>query len=179
MDLNNKKIRADFIIEAIGRPPEYLTETLNAIIKSMGEEKGVKVASSKLNPPVEMKNQKEFFTAFAEIEVEVEHILNVAFLMFKYMPAHVEIITPEKMTITNAEAGEIFSELTRRLHGYEELTRIMQNEKIILENHLRELLSREAKGSEQVQASSVKSEQKKEEVKSKETKKEKKTKKEL
>jgi hypothetical protein len=144
MDLNNKKIRADFIIEAIGRPPEYLTETLNAIIKSMGEEKGVKVASSKLNPPVEMKNQKEFFTAFAEIEVEVEHILNVAFLMFKYMPAHVEIITPEKMTITNAEAGEIFSELTRRLHGYEELTRIMQNEKIILENHLRELLSRKA-----------------------------------
>jgi hypothetical protein len=163
MDLNNKKIRANFIIEAIGRPPEYLTETLNAIIKSMGEEKGVKVVSSNLNPPVEMKNQKEFFTAFAEIEVEVEHMLNVAFLMFKYMPAYVEIITPEKMTITNTEAGEIFSELTRRLHGYEELTRIMQNEKIILENHLRELLSR--KTEEKPAKEETKTEEKKKKTK--------------
>jgi hypothetical protein len=163
MDLNNKQIRAIFIMEAIGRPPEYLTETLEAISKSIGEEKGVKMINSKINPPVEMKNQKEFFTSFSEIEIEVEQILNVAFLMFKYMPAHVEIITPEKISVTNFEAGEIFSELTRRLHGYEELTRIMQNEKIILENKLREILKKEEekKSPESIKDSSVKKTKKK------------------
>jgi hypothetical protein len=141
MDLNNKKIRAVFIVEAIGRPPEYLTETLNRIAKSIGEEKGVKIVESKINPPVEMKNQKDFYISFAEIEVELEQVLSIAILMFKYMPAHVEIISPERLTISNFELGDLFSELTRRLHGYEELARIMQNEKIILETKLRELLT--------------------------------------
>jgi hypothetical protein len=141
MDLNNKKIRAIFILETIGRPPEYLTETLNNLIKNMNEEKGVKVIESKVNPPVQMKNQKDFFTSFAEIEVEAEQFLNIAILMFKYMPAHVEVISPEHINISNSEMGDLFSELTRRLHGYEELARIMQNEKLILENKLRELLT--------------------------------------
>jgi hypothetical protein len=141
MDLSNKKIRAVFILEAIGRPPEYLTETLNGIVKSISEEKGVKVIESKLNPPVQMKNQKDFYTSFVEVEVELEQVLSIAILMFRYMPAHVEVISPEHLAISNREMGDLFSELTRRLHGYEELTRIMQNEKIILETKLRELLS--------------------------------------
>jgi hypothetical protein len=142
MDLNNKKIRAVFILETIGHPPEYLTEALNGLIKSMGEEKGVKVIESKVNPPVQMKNQKDFFTSFAEIEVELDEVLNIAILMFKYMPAHIEVISPEHLSISNSEMGDLFSELTRRLHGYEELARIMQNEKIILETRLRELLAK-------------------------------------
>jgi hypothetical protein len=141
MDLTNKKIRAVFILEAIGHPPEYLTEALTGIVKSMGEEKGVRIVESKLNPPVQMKNQKEFYTSFAEVEVEVEQVLSIAILMFKYMPAHVEIISPEHLAISNSEMGDLFSEVTRRLHGYEEIARIMQNEKVILETKLRELLA--------------------------------------
>jgi hypothetical protein len=145
MDLSNKTIRAVFILEAIGRPPEYLIETLNGLVKSISEEKGVKVVNHTLNPPVEMKNQKDFYTSFVEIEVELEHVLSIAILMFKYMPAHIEVISPEHLTISNAEMGDLFSELTRRLHGYEELARIMQNEKIILETKLREVLVQKQK----------------------------------
>jgi hypothetical protein len=172
MDLNDKKIRAVFIFEAIGRPPEYLTEALDAITKKIGEEKGVKVLNSKINSPVEMKNQKEFFTNFSEVEVETEQIMTIAVLMFKYMPAHVEIIYPEKIVLSSFEMGDLFSELTRRLHGYEELARLLQNEKTILESKLRELLNNKAeekpakeetkkKGSEKIQASSVKDGRKK------------------
>jgi hypothetical protein len=156
MDLSNQKIRVAFIFEAIGRPPEYLTEALESITKSIGNEKGVKVLNSKINPPVEMKNQKDFFTSFSEVEVEIEQAIQIAIMMFKYMPAHVEIIHPEKMMITNSEMSDIFSELTRRLHGYEELARIMQNEKMILETKLREFLPKEKSGSEQVQTSPAK-----------------------
>jgi hypothetical protein len=161
MDLTNKKIRAVFILEAIGRPPEYLTETLTGLVKSMGEEKGVKVVESKLNPPVQMKNQKDFFTSFAEIEVELEQVLNIAVLMFKYMPAHVEVISPEHLTISNSEMGDIFSEITRRLHGYEEIARIMQNEKIILETKLRELLAVKENASKEEVKPKIKKEKKK------------------
>lgn len=140
MGLMDKKIDAVFILEILGRPPEFLTETLNNIIKKMGEEKGVKIKNSKINQPVLLKDQKDFYTSFAEIEIEAEDIFSVVILMFKYMPAHIEIISPQHISLTNAEWGDILSELTRRLHGYEEIARIMQNEKLILENKLREAI---------------------------------------
>lgn len=136
----DKKIKAILIFDVIGKPPEHLTETLDNIIKKIGEEKGVDVKDKKINEPVLMKDQKEFYTSFAEVEVEVKGIIQLAMLMFRYMPAHIEIISPELIALTNNEGSEILSELTRRLHGYDEVARIIQTEKKILEKKLRELM---------------------------------------
>ncbi|MDD5012665.1 MAG: hypothetical protein PHQ66_03430 [Candidatus Nanoarchaeia archaeon] len=141
MNFDKKNIRAVMIVEVLGRPPEHLVGTLEDIAKKMGEEKGVKVVGNKISPPVLMKEQKEFYTSFAEIEVEVEEILYLAILMFKYMPANIEIISPENISLPNSGWNDILNELTRRLHGYEELARIMQTEKMILENRLKEMIS--------------------------------------
>jgi len=104
-----KNIRVMMVIEVIGRPPEHLTETLNNIIKQIDEEKGVDVKEKKMGAPVLMKDQKDFYTSFAEIEIEVEEILDLAMLMFKYMPAHVEIISPELIALKNNGCNEIFN----------------------------------------------------------------------
>ncbi len=141
--MDNKKINAILVFDIVGKPPEYLIETLKNIIKKIGEEKGVNVKEEKLNEPVLMKNQKEFYTSFAEVEVEVEEILHLAMLMFKYMPAHIEIISPELIALDNNGWGEILSELTRRLHGYDEVARVIRSEKEILEKKLREFLPKE------------------------------------
>lgn len=135
-----KGITAVFVLEAIGRPPEHLNETLNNLAEQINKEKGVKVLSKKLNEPILMKDEKEFYTTFIEIEVEVEEIIGLAILMFKYMPAHIEIISPELIALTNNGWNDIFNELTRRLHGYDEVARILQVEKGILEKKLREVL---------------------------------------
>lgn len=135
-----RNIRAILIIEVIGKPPEHLTETLNNIIGKIDKEKGVDVKEKKLHEPVLMKDNKNFYTTFAEVEVEVEEILNLAILMFKYMPANIEILSPELIALTNNGWSDIFSELTRRLHGYDEVARIIQAEKNILEKKLREFL---------------------------------------
>ena len=86
------------------------------------------------------ENKKGFYTTFAEIEVEVEEILYLAILMFKYMPAHIEIVEPELIVLTNNGWNDILNELTRRLHGYDEVARVLQVEKDILEKKLREVL---------------------------------------
>ncbi|MBI2043415.1 hypothetical protein HYT25_03435 [Candidatus Pacearchaeota archaeon] len=140
-----KNIQAVMILEALGKPPEHLTETLNNLAKEIEKEKGVHVISKKINEPVEMKDKKDFYTNFLEIEVEVEEILHLAILLFKYMPAHIEIIYPEFIALTNNGWNDIFNELTRRLHGYDEIARIMQIEKNILEKKLREILSKDKK----------------------------------
>ncbi len=136
-----KGIEAIFIIEIIGKPPEHLVETLENMIKQIDEEKGVNVKHKKVNEPVTMKENQQFYTSFAEITVEVDEVINLAMLMFKYMPAHVEIISPELIVLSNNNWNDILNEVIRRLHGYDEIARIIQVEKTILEKKLRELMS--------------------------------------
>lgn len=135
-----KGISALLMIDVIGKPPEHLTETLNNIIKKMSDEKGVHVIGKKMSEPTLMKNQKDFYTSFAEVEVEVDEIFDIIILMFKYMPAHIDIIYPELIALTNNGWTEILNELTRRLHGYDEIARIVNVEKSILEKKLRGVL---------------------------------------
>jgi len=138
--MERKKISALLVFDIIGRPAEHLTETLNNMIKMIGEEKGVEVKEKNINEPILMKDKKDFYTSFAEVEVEAEGLLQIAMLMFKYMPAHIEIVSPESIVLTNNECGEVFSEVTRRLHAYDEVARVMKIEKNILEKKLRELM---------------------------------------
>ena len=143
-----KNIRALFVLEVLGRPPEHLVETLQGLIKKIGEEKGVIVKDHKINKPVLMKDQKDFYTNFAEVEIEVKDSLKLLLMVFKYMPAHLEILYPENIRLTNDGFGLILNELTRRLHGYDEVARIIQMEKKILEKKLRTLLGNKKSGKE-------------------------------
>ena len=135
-----KGIKSSIILEIIGRPPEHLIETLESIIKQIDGEKGISVISKKINEPVFMKDSKEFYTTFAEVEIEVEDILYLAVVMFKYMPAHVEVIEPELIALTNNGWTDILSELTRRLHGYDEIARMLQVQNSQMQKKMRELL---------------------------------------
>jgi hypothetical protein len=157
-----KKINAILILEVIGRPPEYLVETLNNLIKTMSEEKGVVVRETKIREPVLMKGQKDFYSSFAEIEIDTDEILYLAILLFKYMPAHIEVISPQNLTLSNSDFNDLFNELTRRLHGYEEIARILQSEKMILENQLKTIMKSEDKKTEEKTKKKIKKKKTKE-----------------
>lgn len=139
MSSDEVKVSVIMILDIIGRPPEHLVESLEKIIEDMGKEKGVTLKSKQIKEPAPIKDQKDFYTTFAEIEVEVDEILYLAILMFKYMPAHIEIIQPELIALSNNGFNDILNELTRRLHGYDEIARIMQIEKQILLKKIQEL----------------------------------------
>lgn len=148
-DMETKGLRAMLVLEMIGRPPEHMIETLEKIIKDIDNEKGIVIKEKKVNEPVPMKEQSEFFTTFAEIEVEVEEILYLALLMFKYMPAHIEIIEPELIALTNNGWNEILNETIRRLHGYDEVARVLQFQNSELQKKLNELTPKESEKPEE------------------------------
>lgn len=158
-DRETKGIRAILVFEIIGRPPEHLKEVLEEIIKRIDEEKGVAVVEKKVNEPVLMEEskqakdspskniqQEEFYTTFAEVEVEIEQILYLAILMFRYMPAHIEIVEPESISLSNNGWNDILNELTRRLHGYDEVARILQLQNAQMQQKLREFMPESNEG---------------------------------
>lgn len=149
VSLNNKEERetkgiiATIILEIIGKPPEHLIKTLEELIEKIDKENGVRVTNKKINEPILMKDSKEFYTTFAEVDLEVEDILYLAIIMFKYMPAHIEVVKPELIALTNNGWTDILSELTRRLHGYEEVARIIKIQNAKMQKKLNELLNKE------------------------------------
>ena len=155
------KIKVIMVLEVIGKPPEHLIAALEDLIKNLDAEKGVDVISKDIKEPKAMEEKiqltesgeqkkiippKDFYTTFAEIEIEIEEISTLSMLMFKYMPAHLEIISPELIALTNNGWNELFNELSRRLHGYDEVARVLQVEKEILGKRLKELMGKEEGG---------------------------------
>ncbi len=139
MSSETPKINAEVIIEVLGKPKEHLVETLENLIKQIDAEKGVKVEGKKIHEPQEVKNKEGFFSSYAQVEIELEEIISLIVILFKYMPSNVEITYPEKLVLKNSDMSEMFSEITRRLHKYDEVARILQAEKKILENKIRKL----------------------------------------
>lgn len=127
------------IIEVLGRPKEHLVETLENLATQIDEERGVEVISKKINEPKEVDKEKDLYTSFMEIEIEVNNPNLIAALMFKYMPAHVEVVEPEKMVMSNNSLSDLLNEITRRLHKYDELAKVMQAQNQALNNKLKSL----------------------------------------
>ena len=138
MSGNEQKITAMLMIEVLGRPKEHLIETLEDIKKKIDAEKGVKVTNIDIKEPTLAKDQKDLFTTFAEIEVEVNQPSLLAILMFKYMPSHIEIVEPENIKFSNNAFADMLGEISRRLHQYDEILKVMQMEKKVLQNKLEE-----------------------------------------
>lgn len=137
------KIRAALILDVIGKPAEHIVESLGKLIEEVDNEKGVTVKSKSIKEPTLLKDSKEFYTTFAEVEIEVEDILYLAILLFKYMPAHLEIIEPEMLVLSNNGWNDILNELVRRLHGYDEIARVIQLENQGLKQKITELTGKQ------------------------------------
>lgn len=143
--MNSDKINAIMIVEVIGKPAEHLVETLKDIISKISEESGVEVTRSRINEPVLLKDQKDFYSSFADIEIEADTMKTLSRLMFRYMPAHVDVLYPEKLSIDNNDFGEMMNDILKTLHGYDEVARVIEVEKKILENKLKQLMPKEEK----------------------------------
>ncbi len=136
---SSKKIHSAIIIEVMGTPKEYIVETLEGIIKNIKEEKNLSILDSKIHEPVEVKDQKGIYSTFSEIEIQTKDLFDLTLLMFKYMPSHVEIISPENLKVENNFMNNLLNEIVRRLHGYDNLARIFEFEKSKLLEEIKKL----------------------------------------
>jgi hypothetical protein len=131
------KIKAIFIIEMMGKPADYLVDTLKQFLDRFAGENSVKVINKKMNKakPVE---KTDLFSTFAEVEFEIDQLENLLRLVFAYMPSHIEIITPESLRMTNSDVNYIANELARRLHEYDAVAKNLVFQNQILGEKLKE-----------------------------------------
>lgn len=145
-----QKLQARLILEILGRPPEHVKETLKLLLDKLGREKGIKITDSRINDPIPVPESKDLFTTFAEVYVELESLDNYFGIIFAYMPANIEIIQPEEVTLSSTDLNQLGNKLIQRLHEYDSIAKRMISEKEFLVTKLREFAPHLFKTNEKV-----------------------------
>jgi len=132
------KIKATMIFEIMGKPPEYMIENLNEILGKLGSEKGVSVTGKKIREPKAVENS-DVFTSFAEVEVEIEGLQRLMSILFAYMPANVDIISPSEFRLKNFDFSGSCNEILAKLHNYDGVAKTLLYERNNLVNQLNQM----------------------------------------
>ncbi len=117
------KLIATLIIEILGKPVEHVKEALNTLVVKMGSEKGVNITNKTLHDPKPAQDSKTLFTAFAEIDLELDSLESYLLVLFTYLPSHIEITNPEKITLSNTQLNDLGNTITQRMHHYDAVTK--------------------------------------------------------
>jgi hypothetical protein len=125
-----QKLQVNIVLEILGRPPEHLKDALKQLIDKLKSEKGVKVTDKNIHEPIPVKDAKDLYTSFAELSLEFDSIAIFFGIIFAYMPAHIELISPEKFELANFDLNDLGNKLLARLHDYDSITK-----KLILERN--------------------------------------------
>ena len=133
------KVHVSMIFEILGRPQETVTEALETIITRLSSEKGVKITEKKIHEPIPVKEAKDIFTAFAEVNAELDSMANYFGIIFAYMPSNIEITEPQKLTITNQDLNDLAHVLVQRLHNYDAVVKQIKFERITLLEKIKEI----------------------------------------
>ena len=142
------KIKTLFIFEILGKPPEHIKSSLEKMVEELKKQDKLEVTRSVVHEPklVEQKEEaeaasaeksaevsklvdQEMYSTFAEVEVVTEDVKLIMAIVFNMLPSHVEILEPSEFSFTNHDFSGIMSEITIRMHKYDEVTKYLMLER--------------------------------------------------
>lgn len=108
------KILAKVIVEVVGTPKEHVESSVKLVLDNIKKEKGVKPIKMKIFKPKAIEN---YFSSFAELELELASPSVLMGLCFDYMPSSVEIIRPDDLKMNSTEMASLLNDLLMKLHN--------------------------------------------------------------
>lgn len=135
------KIKALFIFEILGKPPEHIKGIMSQLVDRLGEFPGIKIDKKIVHEPkpIEEERAKDLFTTFSEVEITGDDINSLLNIVFNAMPSHIEIIEPEELKFRKSDISSLLSGLTVKLHRYDEVAKTLVMERNMLLGKLKEL----------------------------------------
>jgi len=135
-----KEIKIRAIIELMGRPPEFLTETINKTLEALEKEDGIKIVRKEIFEPKEMEEEKSMFSSFVEMELITKNIEKMFEFILMYMPSNVEIIEPSELSFQAGEANAIFNNIIEKIHRLDSIAKRMGFENMYLKRQLEAMM---------------------------------------
>lgn len=136
------EITALFTFEILGKPPEHIRQTLEQLIDTLSKQKGIEIKNKIIHEPKEIEDKENqpqgIFTTFAEVEVQTDNMNLILGITLNMLPAHVEIIEPGEYKFKNFELSSLLTELTIKIHKYDEIAKAILIERNTILNKLKD-----------------------------------------
>jgi len=147
----NQKIKALFIFEIMGRPPEHIKETMGELVDKLGEFEGVEIFRKEIHEPKPVKKEgvENLFTTFSEVELFGKDLNVILDIVFNAMPSHVEILSPSELRFKNFDLSSMLSTLTVKLHRYDEIAKAAIINNNMMAKRLKEIEEKTGGGKEE------------------------------
>ncbi len=114
------EINARLIIEAQGKPAEFVSDSLRKLIERMKALDGVEVRDEKHEAPIETEirsNQGKIFSGLVDVGVRVKDFETLTALVLGFGPSSVIILEPDKIEISSREIQNVMNDLAGVLHN--------------------------------------------------------------
>jgi hypothetical protein len=143
--INDGYLHTRAIVEILGKPKEYVEETLKGYIVKITNNEDIILLKEDYQKPKEVE---AMWSAFSEIEFLAKDITVLMGFCFDYMPSSVEIIAPEKIIYDTNDFTDFLNDMQARLHavnmGLQELQKhnenLVVNTSVLIKNFTYHLL---------------------------------------
>lgn len=114
------EINARLIIEAQGKPAEFVSDSLKKLVERMKSLAGVEVHDEKHEPPIETEiqsSQGKIFSGLVDVGVRVKDFETLTAVVLGFGPSSVIILEPDRIEISSREIQNVMNDLAGVLHN--------------------------------------------------------------
>lgn len=129
--MEEQKIILKMIVEIVGTPKEHVDATLKKVVEKLKGE--FKVHKEEI---YEAENVEKFWSAFTEVELELNNIDQLVELCFSYMPSSIEIIEPIEFKIKVNDINNLLNDLMAKLHQNDMIIKNLVAENTLIKREL-------------------------------------------
>jgi hypothetical protein len=126
------------IIEVLGKPKEFVEETIRGYVKQLKEKKDYKVIEEEFEDAVPQDDG--LFSTFVEITFWAKNTPAVIGFCFDYMPSSIEVLKPAKVTFQSGSLSSLLNDLQARLHHLDMMLKTLKGQGQILNKNAKSLL---------------------------------------
>src|SRR3989339_2047985 len=142
------KLLCRAVIEVLGKPQEHVEQAMKEYMHNLKNDTRFKVLREDYADA--QKQGSEFWATFVELEFEVNQVADLISFCFEYMPSLIEIIEPDKISLTDKQLSDFLNDLQAKLHQVDMVAKQvkLENDKLelntskLLKNYLVVLLSK-------------------------------------
>jgi hypothetical protein len=105
--------------QIVGKPAKHVDESLKAFLEAIKKDERIywlEQHVDKAQKTEDSKDNEEFFSAFAEVDLLVQNLETLNWLCVNYMPATVEVIEPHDFELSGLDVQNWVGDVLARLH---------------------------------------------------------------
>ena len=104
------------IFEMIGKPKKHVESTIKDYVKRFSETETCYLISYELNDAEKYEGSEDLYSTFAEVEFVAKDQIALLNFCVDFMPASVEVMEPDRLSIDAPYISNMLTELVGRMH---------------------------------------------------------------